>query len=165
MRLDVGALAKGYAVEKMIALLREAGLRSGLINAGGDVAMIGGPLDGRKTWNIGIHAPLDEFSLSGTLDVLRLTDGAVATSGNYQRYFVHDDKLYHHIIDPETLFPAEGVRSVTVLHSDLIFADILSTAAFILPQEKARRLVEEYGAEAIWILADGSVAETGGISR
>jgi thiamine biosynthesis lipoprotein len=162
MRLDVGALAKGYAVQKTIERLRDAGLKSGLINAGGNVAVIGKPLDGRDAWNIGVHAPTEDGDRSKLLDVLRLTEGAAVTSGNDQRYYIVDGRRRHHIIDPKTLFPAEGVKSVTVLHPSSATADILSTAAFILPLDRGRALIAKHGAEALWVMADGTLAATKG---
>ena len=163
MRLDVGALAKGYAVQKAVELLRASGLKSGLINAGGNVAVIGAPLDGRETWNIGVRAP--SGTKGGLLDILRLSEGAAVTSGNDQRYFTAAGRRYHHIIDPKTLYPADGVSSVTVLHPNSTTADVLSTAAFILPIDKARPLIARHGAEAIWLLSDGTKFATPGYLR
>ncbi|MDR1979050.1 MAG: FAD:protein FMN transferase [Synergistaceae bacterium] len=164
MRLDVGALAKGYAVQKTVELLRKSGLQSGLINAGGNVAVIGEPLDGRETWSIGVRAPSDG-DVSKILDVLYLSNGSVVTSGNDQRYFTAEGRRYHHIIDPKTLFPADGVRAVTVFHPDSATADILSTAAFILPRDEARSLIARHGAEAIWLMSDGTKLATPGYLR
>ena len=161
MRLDVGAIAKGYAVRRAVDLVREAGLRSGLINVGGNVAVIGAPMDGRGAWNIGVRAP-DGEGPQKLLDVLYLSEGAAVTSGNDQRYFVSYGIRYHHIIDPKTLYPVKGVRSVTVIHPDSAMADILSTAAFILPLEEARALAARHNAEAVWVLEDGSKAATPG---
>jgi thiamine biosynthesis lipoprotein len=161
MRLDLGALGKGYAVQKTVERLREAGLKSGLINAGGNVTIIGKPLDGRDAWNIGVHAPTEE-DRSKILDVLRLADGAAVTSGSDQRYFMAEGRRYHHIIDPKTLFPAEGLKSVTILHPDSTTADILSTAAFILPLDKARELLRRRGAEALWVTESGTKMATRG---
>jgi thiamine biosynthesis lipoprotein len=165
MRLDVGAAAKGYAAQKAAELVRMSGLRSGLINAGGNVVVIGRPLDGRETWNIGVHSPTAEGDMSKLTDVLRITGGAVVTSGNDQRYFTAGGRRYHHIIDPETLYPAENVKSVTVIHPDSAEADVLSTAAFILPLEKARELIERRGAEAMWVKEDGEKQATPGYLR
>jgi thiamine biosynthesis lipoprotein len=166
MRLDVGAIAKGYAVQKAVERVREAGLRSGLLNAGGNVAVIGAPLDGRAAWRIGVRAPgadrLEDENASEILDIISLSDGSAVTSGNDQRYFTAGGRRWHHIIDPETLFPAEGVTSVTVLHPNSTDADILSTAAFILPLDKARALLAKRGAEALWVLPDGSKFATPG---
>jgi thiamine biosynthesis lipoprotein len=165
MRLDVGAVAKGYAVQKTVGRLREAGLRSGLINAGGNVAVVGAPLDGRAVWNIGVRAPGGNAAGIKILDILRLSDEAAVTSGNDQRYFTAEGRRWHHIIDPKTLFPAEGAASVTVLHPDSAAADILSTAAFILPRDEARALITKHGAEALWIMPDGSKFATPGYLR
>jgi len=160
MRLDVGALAKGYAVQKAVERLREAGLKSGLINAGGNVVVIGPPLDGRESWNIGVRAPDEDGSKLA--DILRLSNGAAVTSGSDQRYFTSDGRRYHHIIDPKTLFPAQNVKSVTVLHPDSTMADILSTAAFVLPPDRARELIARHDAEALWIMEDGKKLATPG---
>jgi thiamine biosynthesis lipoprotein len=164
MRLDVGAIAKGFAVRSATERARKAGLKSGLINAGGNVSVIGGPLDGRKAWNVGVRAPFGG-DMSELVDVLELDSGSAVTSGNDQRYYMAGGRRYHHIIDPATLFPAEGVTAVTVLHPDSALADVLSTAAFILPYDKARALVAKHGAEAIWILPDGTKTVTPGYVR
>jgi thiamine biosynthesis lipoprotein len=165
MRLDVGALGKGFAVQSAVELLRASGLKSGLINAGGNVAVIGTPLDGRETWSIGVRAPNGTSEKNELLDILYLSEGAVVTSGNDQRYFTVAGRRYHHIIDPQTLYPANGVNSVTVLHPNSTTADILSTAAFILPIDKARPLIARHGAEAIWLLSNGTKFATPGYLR
>jgi thiamine biosynthesis lipoprotein len=162
MRVDVGAIAKGFAAQKTAELLRGAGLDSGIINAGGNVVIIGPPKDGRETWNIGVHAPADDGDMSKLFDVLYLRDGSAVTSGSDQRYFIAGGRRYHHIIDPETLFPAGGFKSVTILHHDSTYADILSTAAFILPMEASRELLARHGAEAVWVTEEGKVVMTEG---
>jgi thiamine biosynthesis lipoprotein len=164
MRLDVGAIAKGFAVQRAVDRVKKAGLKSGIVNAGGNVAVIGLPFDGREAWSIGVQAP-DGAAGSRIIDVLSLTSGAAVTSGNYQRYFVAGDTRYHHIIDPNTLYPAKGVKAVTVLHSDSTTADVLSTAAFVLPYAEARALITEHCAEAIWLLEDGRLEMTEGYRR
>jgi thiamine biosynthesis lipoprotein len=163
MRLDVGALAKGYAVQKAVELLRASGMESGLVNAGGNVVVIGVPLDGREAWSIGVREP--NGTKGELLDVLQLSDGAAVTSGGDQRYFTVEGRRYHHIIDPKTLYPSEGVSSVTVLHPDSTVADMLSTAAFILPLDKSRPLIARHGAEAIWLLSNGTKLTTPGYLR
>jgi thiamine biosynthesis lipoprotein len=162
MRLDVGAIAKGYAVQKAVERVREAGLRSGLLNAGGNVAVIGRPLDGRAVWNIGVRAPNPGKNTSEILDILYISDGSVVTSGTDQRYFTAEGRRWHHIIDPKTFFPAEGAVSVTVLHPDSAMADVLSTAAFILPRDEARALLAKHGAEALWVMPGGEKFATPG---
>ncbi|MDR0649339.1 MAG: FAD:protein FMN transferase [Synergistaceae bacterium] len=164
MRLDVGAIAKGFAVQRAVERARAAGLKSGILNAGGNVAVIGLPPDGREAWSIGVQAPGGGAG-SEVIDILSLTGGSAVTSGNYQRYFTADGVRYHHIIDPATLYPAKGVKAVTVLHPDSARADALSTAAFILPYAEARDLMAKHGAEAVWIFEDGRMEMTDGYRR
>ena len=158
MSLDVGAFAKGWAVERAAQLAREKGLKSGIISAGGNVAVIGIPLDGRDSWSIGIQNP----DGNGLFDAVNGSDIAAVTSGDYERFFVADGVSYHHIINPETLFPADRYRAVTVIHEDSGIAEMLSTPIFILPEEKGEELAEKYSAEVLWIYADGTFKATDG---
>lgn len=157
--LDVGAVAKGYAAELTSETLRESGLDSFLLNAGGNVVCGGRPLDGRDFWVVGVE-DLDGVS---TRETLGATDLSVVTSGDYQRYYTVDGVNYHHLIDPETLYPAAHMHAVTILHPDSALGDFLSTTAFLLPYEESRALIESIpGAEAMWTLMDGSEEMTDG---
>ena len=158
MSLDVGAFAKGWAVERAVQLAREKGLKSGVISAGGNVAVVGIPLDGRDSWSIGIQSP----DGNGLFDAVAGSDIAAVTSGDYERFFIADGVSYHHIINPETLFPADRYRSVTVLHEDSGIAEMLSTPIFILPEKEGEALAEKYSAEVLWIYADGTFKATDG---
>ena len=141
--LDVGAIAKGWAVEQVC---REAGL---LISVGGNVRATGPrPTDG-SDWVVGIQAPDGEGD--DYLHTLYVSDGSVVSSGDYQRCFTVDGHRYHHIIDPDTLYPAAYWRSVTVLCPDSGLADALSTALFTLPLEEGQALAQRFGAEAMWL--------------
>jgi len=162
MSLDLGAIAKGYAVERAIQLAREAGMTSGFINAGGNVRVIGKPLDGRNAWVIGIQNPDTSEDAEALFDKLSVTDASVVTSGDYERFFVADGVRYHHIIDPATNFPAARYHSVTIVGGDSGIGDMLSTALFILPYEDGRQLAERCGVEVLWILRDGTVRMTEG---
>ena len=146
-RLDVGALAKGYAVQRAAEKL-PAGI---LISAGGNVAATGPKLDG-SAWIIGIQDPDSD----GYLHKVGLTAGAVVTSGDYQRYYTVDGRAYHHIIDPGTLYPGDRWRSVTVVCGDSGLGDALSTSLFLLDREEGQALLERFGAEALWIAGDGT---------
>lgn len=164
MSLDVGAIAKGFAAQKAMDLAKEAGLTSAVLSVGGNVLAVGAPMDGRGYWRIGVEFP----SYGGESNILRtvyLKDCAAVSSGDYQRYYEVGGEMYHHIIDPETLYPTQRVRAVSVFHPDSAAADILSTAAFILPYEQARALVDQYEAQAIWVLRDGSVKQTEGYAE
>ncbi|MDO5718321.1 MAG: FAD:protein FMN transferase [Tissierellia bacterium] len=164
MRLDLGATAKGYATELIAQKLIEKGVDSAIISAGGNVRTIGRPKDGmRDEWGIGIQNPdniLGKSELT-VADVLYVHDTSVVTSGDYQRFYTVDGKNYHHIIDPEQLMPMTYFRSVSVVTEDSGVADFLSTAAFLLPFEESKKLIESYkGAEAMWIMSDDSIEAT-----
>ena len=156
VRLDVGAVAKGWSVQRIIEQSHEGML----ISVGGNVAS-SGPKDPSGTpWVVGVENPDGE----AYLHTLNLKKGCVVTSGDYQRTYVVDGKYYHHIIDPETLFPSALWRSVTVAHDDSGEADALSTALFILPLEEGKALLEKYGAEALWVNAAGEKFYSDGFS-
>ena len=150
LRLDVGAVAKGWSVQQ-VARKAPEGL---LISVGGNVCATG-PKDASGTpWVVGITDP---DGGSEYLHTLNITDQAVVTSGDYQRYYVVDGKVYHHIIDPNTLFPGEQWRAVTVVCPDSGLADALSTALFLMPREEGQQLLEQCGAVAMWMDAEGNL--------
>lgn len=164
-RMDLGAVAKGYAVEQAAKLLKEI-MPSYLIDGGGNIRMGDKPLDGRDTWTIGITDP--EAALNGEqkmLMKLNLTDTSAVTSGGYQRYYTVDGEKYHHLIDPDTLMPAAYCQQVTIVTEDSGLADFLSTSAFLMPYEASRALIDGMdGVECVWVLMDGTVEMTSGIA-
>ncbi|MGD8311059.1 MAG: FAD:protein FMN transferase [Gammaproteobacteria bacterium] len=126
VQYDLGAFAKGYAIDRSIDRLRELGIENAIINTGGDLRGIG--RHGDRPWRIGIRHPRE----SGVLASVELDgDDSVFTSGDYERYFEVDGKRYHHIIDPRSGFPADTTTSVTVIHSDAATADAAATALFV----------------------------------
>ena len=132
--IDFGAIAKGYTSSYIMKVLKEQGVTGAILSLGGNVQCMGTKPDGSK-WHIGIQRP---DGGDGYLGVLTLTDKAVITSGGYERYFEENGTIYHHIIDPETGYPADsGLTSVTIVSADGALADALSTACFILGKEKA----------------------------
>lgn len=155
MALDVGALAKGYAVEQVAAAAPD----HFLISVGGNVCATGPKPDGTP-WTVAVENP----DGGDFLKLLYAEDRSVVTSGDYQRYFELDGVRYHHIIDPDTLEPAAYWRSVTVVAESSAAADCLSTALFTLPQAEGQRLLEQWGAEALWIDKDGTQAMSPGFS-
>lgn len=152
MRLDAGALAKGYAAGQIELLLRQAGCRRALFSAGGNVVCIGSA-PGLNGWNVGIQNP-DTTSDISLYTTWLVQDSSVVTSGDYERYFDLDGVRYHHIIDPATLQPGRRYHSVTVSCKDSAAADMLSTALFLLPEEEGRSLAAEYGARVLYIYND-----------
>jgi thiamine biosynthesis lipoprotein len=136
-RINLGGIAKGYACEQVVALLRKAGVTNALVNAGGDTRLLG---DRRgKPWVVGIRDPDDE---SKWVTRLALDDEAISTSGDYERYFEEDGVRYHHILDPKSGKPVAGVRSVTIIGPDATLTDGLSTSVFVLGVERGLALIE-----------------------
>ena len=165
MKLDVGATAKGYATEIVAKMLESGPMTSFLISAGGNVRAGAAPADGRKAWGIGIQDPDGAvFGLSDYVEVLYIADKSVVTSGDYQRFYTVDGETYHHLIDPDTLMPSKEFRSVSIITEDSGFADMLSTAAFLMPYEESRAFIESLeGVDAIWLFPDGSMQMTEGV--
>ncbi len=144
LKLNFGSLAKGYIIDKAVAFAQSRGIESGHINAGGDILLFG---DRGGNQRIGIQHPRDKNDI---IAVLELSDTAVVTSGDYERYFEYEGRRYHHIINPLTGYPVENIFSVTVIAPDATLADMLSTAVFLLPPEDGIELVKRYkGAECI----------------
>ena len=155
MLLDVGAIAKGYAVERVSQKAIARGFISGLISVGGNVRSIGTKDSHGKRWNIGIQNPETPNEESNLL-VVYLTDQSLVTSGNYSRYYTVDGKEYNHIINPDTLYPADYFTSITIICEDSGEADALSTAVYIMPLKQGLALVESFPqAEAFWVLPNG----------
>ena len=160
--LDLGAVAKGYGADTAARALREAGCKRALIDAGGTVVAIGTKTGGQP-WSIGLQDPKDLNKLAG---VVKVADKALVTSGDYQRYFEQGSVRYHHILDPSTGFPAQGLHAVTVLTDSAALGDILSTALFVLGPEKgyelACQLSEQGSAEVLFTLNDYTQKATPG---
>jgi len=164
LRLDLGAIAKGYAAEKTAQKVADI-LPVFSLNAGGNI--VAGPSADGKGWKVGVQHP-DKALISDDntyLCLLQAENCAIVTSGDYQRFFYAEGKAWHHLIDPATLMPAGYFRAVTVIAPSSTLADWLSTAAFVLPLEEARPLVESCGAEALWYLPDGSLEMTDGFQK
>ena len=161
MSLDVGAIAKGYAVAKLGELLEKEGVTSGLLDVGGNILAIGSKKDG-SLWRIALQNP-DLDSEKAYIHVLGLSDTALVTSGDYQRFYTVDGKKYHHIIDADTLMPADYFTSVSVLCKDSGLADALSTALFSMDEQSGRKLAESIGGvEVLWVYKDGHESMTDG---
>ena len=147
LKLDVGAVAKGYAVE-MVCRTAPAGM---LISVGGNVCSTGPKPDG-SSWVVGLQKPDGD----GYLHTVYADRTAVVTSGDYQRYYTVDGVRYHHIIDPQTQMPADKWQAVSILCSNSAVGDVLSTALFLLDQQAGQALLDQFDAEAMWLDADGN---------
>ena len=154
LKLDVGAIAKGYTAEMIYDYLKEKGIDNYLLNLGGNIKTLG-KSNGEK-WVAGIENP-DKTSSESFTELVALEDMAIVTSGSYQRYFTVDGVNYHHIIDNETLMPSDFFWSVSVITDDSALGDVLSTALFTLDYEDGIKLIESVeNAEAMWVLKDGA---------
>ena len=140
MSLDLGGIAKGYIVDRIVQYLESQNVELATVNAGGDIRVIGTREDGTP-WRIGIRNPRNSNEQDITA-VIPIVDQAVVTSGDYERFFTSDGKRYHHILDPHNGFPAAKVISVTIVAEECITADALSTAVFVLGPQKGMELVE-----------------------
>jgi len=160
VRINLGGIAKGYAVERGVAILREHGVRSARVTAGGDTRLLGSRLD--QPWIVGIRDPDD----AGTVTIrLPLEDEAISTSGDYERFFDEDGTRYHHILEPSTGEPAGGVRSATIVGPDAVLTDALSTSVFVMGVDEGLRLIAtlpDY--EGIVIDADGQLFYSDGFA-
>ena len=161
--IDVGALGKGYATERAADYLFAQEAYGYVLNVGGNIRIIGTKPDG-SGWVTGIRDPENSdgnFALS-----LRLADTACVTSGIYERFYTVDGVRYHHIIDRDTLYPAEYFSSLTVITKDSALADCLSTALFCMSEEDGRALLSAMdGVEALWIYPDGTMDYTEGLKQ
>lgn len=159
-KIDLGGIAKGFIVDRAVEILIAAGVTSASFDAGGDIRVIGQKPDGTP-WRIGVRHPRERRKLIARVE---LRDQAIVTSGDYERFFVSDGNRYHHILNPDTGFPAQGLISVTVVASDAFTADALSTAIFVLGLERGMALVELLpNVEAILITEDVQVHVSGGL--
>lgn len=149
VRLDVGAIAKGWSVQRVC----ESAPKGLLISVGGNVCATGPKDESGTPWVVGIQDP-DRGD--AYLHTLTLQTGSLVTSGDYQRAYVVDGELYHHIIDPATLYPSVLWRSVTILTEDSGLGDALSTALFVLPRDRGQQLLDALDAEAMWVDRDGN---------
>lgn len=162
LRLDVGAIAKGFACQKVAEELKLAGFDSFVINAGGNVYACGSPKEsGVNKWNVGVKNP-DTSGIAATVDTISVSDAAVVTAGGYQRYYTVDGKDYCHIIDPETLMPGDKYLSVTVIDENSALADFMATTLYLTDYDEGVVLCRRMGVEALWITAEGDMLFTDG---
>lgn len=164
MIADLGGIAKGYAGDEAIKIYRKYGIKSAYINLGGNVVVLGTKPDG-KPWRIGIQNPRAENGFY--IGIVEVTDKAVVTSGDYERFFEKDGIRYHHILDPNTGYPADsGLISATIVTDISMDADALSTSVFVLGLKKGWELVKNLkGVEAIFITKEKEVYVTEGLKN
>jgi thiamine biosynthesis lipoprotein len=142
MAIDLGGIAKGYALDRAKDALARAEVRNALINLGGNILALGTPPEDPEGWPVGVRDPLEPDSL---ITVLKLKDRAIASSGDYEKFVVLDGTRYGHIIDPRTARPVQGTAGTAVVAPDAVTADALSTAAFVLGPDEAFKAAGRWG--------------------
>lgn len=158
MSLDLGAITKGYAADRAAEIFKKHNIKSALVDLGGNIYAVGKKTDGSK-WKIGIQAP---FKKRGEyFKLYPAEDTSIVTSGAYERYFEINGKIYHHILDPKTGYPAQsGIQSATVVCKNSVLADALSTAVYVLGKEESKSLTDIFDGIHIIILTDsGEIIE------
>ena len=146
--LNFGAFAKGYAIKLAMEQLHKLGIRNAIINAGGDLSVIG--QHGDRAWNIGIRHPRKN-NLLASIEVKN--NESVFTSGDYERFFTYQSKRYHHILDPNTGYPTDDTQSVTVIHSDAGYADAVATALFVAGSKEWQAIAKKMDLQYVMLIA------------
>jgi thiamine biosynthesis lipoprotein len=162
-QIDLGGIAKGFTSDGLMKLFAENGVKSGLVSLGGNVQAIGTKPNG-DMWNVAIQNPFDESGES-YIGAVKIADKAVITSGGYQRYFVYDNVKYHHIINPETGYPANsGLVSVTIVSENGTLADGLSTSLYVMGLEKSIELWKTHNDfDVVFVTENNEIYITDGI--
>ena len=155
--LNFGAIAKGYTVDRAIEVLKRSGITQALVNAGGEISVLG------NDWIVGIQHPRE---INSIIKKIKLDEYTVATSGDYEQYFEVDGVRYHHILDPKTGYPSRGLQSVTTINKSNTFADGLATTIFVMGGEKGVQLVESLNdTEAMIIDSAGKIFYSSGFEK
>jgi thiamine biosynthesis lipoprotein len=171
MKLDLGGIAKGYAIDKAIEAIQNCGVTGALVDVGGNIRCFGTPPKGKTHWQIGLQDPnasKDDINIENPILVLKLTDAAIATSGHYRRFALIQGKKYSHIIDTKTGSSSDKLASVTIIAKDATTADALSTAVIVLGAEKGLALIKKLPeTEAILITAQPKykIIKTSGVEK
>ena len=161
VRIDLGGIAKGYAVDRSIAILRKAGVGNALVSAGGDTRVIGERWG--RAWKVGIRDPRKP---DGVVTMIPLKNLAISTSGDYERFFIKDGVRYHHILNPDTGKSTHAVHSASIIGSDATTTDALSTSIFVMGVRKGLQLIDSLpDNEAVIIDSQGKMYYSSGLSR
>lgn len=157
MSLDVGAIAKGYATEQASKMARDSGMHSGLLSVGGNVRAINNNATTNEPWNVGIQNP-DREAEKSVIEVVKLDNSSLVTSGDYERYYTVDGEKYNHIIDPDTMYPSKYFTAVSIISKNSGVSDALSTAIFCMPFEEGLEFINSMPeTEAMWIFSDKTI--------
>lgn len=158
-QIDLGGIIKGYAADKAVDVLRENGIKSGIVAVAGDIKVFGKRPDG-GLWRVGIQNPRQKSDRDEIIAAIGLSDMAISTSGDYQKFFIKDGKRYHHLLNPKTGYPAYGCQSATVITKDAAFTDAFATGIFILGYQKGMDVLKRLGFDGVIVDKDGKIFVT-----
>jgi thiamine biosynthesis lipoprotein len=159
MSFDTGGIAKGYAVDKAVEVLKKKGIQSGLVAIAGDIRGFG-----TRTWKIGIRNPRATGEDDDIMASVRIKDEAISTSGDYERFFIKDGVRYHHLLDPKSGLPARGAWSVSVIAKEAVLTDGFSTGVFVMGPEMGIDVLKELSFEGIIVTEGGEITTTSGLT-
>ncbi len=159
IQIDLGGIIKGYAADKAVEILKQQGIRAGIVAIAGDIKTFGIRPDG-GLWKVGIQNPRQQTDKDEITATIAMTDRAISTSGDYQKFFIKGGKRYHHILNPKTGYPVDECRSVSIIAKDGGLTDPFSTGIFILGAEKGIKLLEEMGIDGIIVDKNGKIYTT-----
>ncbi len=162
VQIDLGGIIKGYAADKAVEVLKKSGIKSGIVAIAGDIKTFGKRPDG-GLWNVGIQNPRQKSDNDEIIAAIGLSDAAISTSGDYQRFFIKDGRRYHHLLNPKTGYPAYGCQSVTIITKDAVFTDAFATGIFIFGPEKSMDVLKRLGFDGVIVDKDGKILVTEGI--
>ncbi len=163
VQIDLGGIIKGYVADRAVEVLKKIGIRSGIVAVAGDIKVLGKKPDG-EMWNIGIQNPRQKNNNDEIIAAIALSDMAISTSGDYQKFFIKDNKRYHHLLNPKTGYPAYGLQSVTVIAPDAVLSDAFATGIFILGQQKGIEVLKKLDLDGVLVDKDGKIFVTKRIS-
>ncbi len=162
IQIDLGGIIKGYAADKAVGVMKKQGINSGIVAVAGDIKTFGIRPDG-GLWKVGIQNPRQKTDKDEIMATVGLSDMAISTSGDYQKFFIKDGKKYHHLLNPKTGYPANECRSVTVITKDAAFTDAFATGIFILGPQKGMDALKRLGFDGVIVDKDGKIHVTEGI--
>jgi thiamine biosynthesis lipoprotein len=160
-QIDLGGIIKGYGADRAVAILKQSGIRSAIVSVGGEVRSFG-KRSGGKPWVVGIQNPRQKGPADSIAATIEISDKAMSTSGDYNKYFEKNGKRYHHLIDPKTGYPSTNCGSITVIADDATSSDGFSKL-FILGPERGLKVAKKSGIEVIFIDCDGKVVLSDGV--
>ena len=156
IQIDLGGIIKGYAADKAVEVLKQQGIRAGIVAVAGDIKTFGIRPDG-GLWKVGIQNPRQQTDKDEIMATVGLSDTAISTSGDYQKFFIKDGRRYHHLLNPKTGYPDNECRSVTIIAKDAALTDAFATGIFILGAQKGMDALNRLGLDGIIVDKDGKI--------